>query len=149
LQEAEIDDAASLVLPATQLIVNPCSDWRDKQDIKDKIVGTEWEAAELYPAESRVQDEGNWSHLWVMPKGGRYSFGFIEGETRCSDKAAKVNEVQRPLAQRGDMSPLKGDGGLSERALVATHLGLKEGTKNGILGPVTVTPDEKISFGGS
>jgi hypothetical protein len=84
----------------------PCSDWRDKQAIKNQIVGPEWEAAELYPAESRVQDQGNWSHLWVMPKGRRYSFGFIEGKTRRSDKPAKANEGQRPLAQRGDTSPL-------------------------------------------
>jgi hypothetical protein len=42
-----------------------------------------------------------------MPKGGRHSFGFIEGKTSRSDKPAKANEVQRPLAQRGDMSPLK------------------------------------------
>jgi hypothetical protein len=85
----------------------PCSSWRDKQAIKNQIVGPEWEAAELYPAESRVQDQGNWCHLWVMPKGRRYSFGFIEGKTRRSDKPAKANEVQRPLAQRGDTSPLE------------------------------------------
>ena len=78
----------------------PCSDWRDKQAIKNQIVGPEWEAAELYPAESRVMDKGNWSHLWVMPKGKRYSFGFLEGDH--SDKPAKANEVQRPLAQRGN-----------------------------------------------
>ena len=82
----------------------PCSDWRDKQAIKNQIVGPKWEAAEIYPAESRVQDEGNWSHLWVMPKGERHSFGFLEGNR--SDKPAKANEVQRPLAQRGDCSPL-------------------------------------------
>ena len=84
----------------------PCSDWRDKQAIKNQLAGAEWEAAELYPAESRVQDEGNWSHLWVMPKGGRYSFGFIEGKTSRSDRPAKPNEVQRQLAQRGDTEPL-------------------------------------------
>jgi hypothetical protein len=90
----------------------PCSDWRDKQAIKNQIVGPDWEAAELYPAESRVQDQGNWFHLWVMPKRGRYSFGFIEGETRRSDKPAKANEMQRPLARRGDISPLKRDSGI-------------------------------------
>jgi len=36
----------------------------------------------------------------VMPKGKRYSFGFLEGDH--SDKPAKANEVQRPLAQRGN-----------------------------------------------
>ena len=85
----------------------PCSDWRDKLAIKNQIVGAKWEAAELYPAESRIQDRGNWSHLWVMPKGERYSFGFIESEVSRSDKPAKANEIQRPLAQRGDTTPLK------------------------------------------
>jgi hypothetical protein len=85
----------------------PCSDWRDKQAIKSQIVGPDWEAAELYPAEARVQDEGNWSHLWVMPKGERYPWGYIESAVSRSDKPARANEVQRPLVQRGDISPLK------------------------------------------
>jgi hypothetical protein len=83
----------------------PCSDWRDKQAIKNQILGPEWEAAELYPAESRVQDQGNWYHLQVMPKGKQFPFGFLE--TRSSDKPAWPNEEQRPLEQGGDLTPLE------------------------------------------
>jgi hypothetical protein len=83
----------------------PCTDWRDKQAIKNQIVGPEWEAAELYPAESRLQDTGNWYHLWVVPRGQRYPWGFSSA-VRRSDKPAKPNEIQRPLMERGDMSQL-------------------------------------------
>lgn len=58
----------------------PCLDWRDKQAIKNQIAGPECEAAEVYPAESRVVDTSNWSHLWVLPLSERFSFGFIEGQ---------------------------------------------------------------------
>src|ERR1700732_3927666 len=83
----------------------PCSDWRDKQEIKNQIVGAEWEAVEVYPAESRVLDLGNWAHLFVMPNGERFPLGFV-GEASRSDKPVTANEVQRPLAQRGDTEPL-------------------------------------------
>lgn len=49
-------------------------DWRDFQRIKNDIVGEEWEAVELYPAESRLMDPSNYYYLWCAPKipVGRY-----------------------------------------------------------------------------
>ena len=44
-------------------------DWRDLQRIKNEIAGPEREACELYPAESRLVDEANQFHLWVLPEG--------------------------------------------------------------------------------
>lgn len=41
-------------------------DWRDLQQIKNMIVGPEYEAMELYPAESRLVDTANQYHLWVF-----------------------------------------------------------------------------------
>lgn len=41
---------------------------------KNKIVGEEFEALELYPARSRHMDEGNCYHLWILAP--------HEGETR-------------------------------------------------------------------
>jgi len=41
-------------------------DWRDLQEIKNLIVGTEHEAMEIYPAESRLVDTANQYHLWVF-----------------------------------------------------------------------------------
>jgi hypothetical protein len=44
----------------------PCRDWRTFQAIKDKLVGPEYEAIELYPAHSRLMDVGNTYHLWIL-----------------------------------------------------------------------------------
>ena len=44
----------------------PCRDWRDFQRIKNQLAGPEWEAVELYPAESRLVDMANQFHLWCF-----------------------------------------------------------------------------------
>ncbi|MCB1423191.1 MAG: hypothetical protein KDJ69_12145 [Nitratireductor sp.] len=44
----------------------PVHDWRDLQAIKNKLYGPEYEAVELYPAESRLGDTANQYHLWVL-----------------------------------------------------------------------------------
>jgi len=49
----------------------PIMDWRDLQDIKNKIVGEECEAIQLFPAESRCVDSANQYHLWAFKKLGR------------------------------------------------------------------------------
>lgn len=43
-------------------------DWRDLQRIKNDLCGHAWEAMELYPAESRLIDSSNQTHLWCFPK---------------------------------------------------------------------------------
>lgn len=45
----------------------PCRDWRDFQRIKNQLAGPEWEAMEIYPAESRMVDMANQYHLWCFP----------------------------------------------------------------------------------
>jgi hypothetical protein len=42
-------------------------DWRDFQRIKNQLCGPEWEAIELYPAESRLVDMANQYHLFCFP----------------------------------------------------------------------------------
>ncbi len=42
-----------------------CKEWRHLQRIKNEIVGPEYEAMEMFPAESRLVDTGNQYHLWV------------------------------------------------------------------------------------
>jgi hypothetical protein len=42
-------------------------DWRDFQRIKNQLAGPEWEAVEIYPAESRLVDAANQYHLWCFP----------------------------------------------------------------------------------
>jgi hypothetical protein len=66
----------------------PCTDWKDRQQIKNELIGPEYEAVELFPAESRLIDTNNEYHLWVHPNlGFRFPFGF--SSNRCV--------VQRPM----------------------------------------------------
>lgn len=46
----------------------PRHDWRDMQRIKNDLVGEEWEAIELFPAESRLLDPSNYYTLYCAPK---------------------------------------------------------------------------------
>jgi hypothetical protein len=39
-------------------------DWQEKQWAKNDILGKEWEAVELFPAESRERNTANTYHLW-------------------------------------------------------------------------------------
>ena len=43
----------------------PSHNWRHFQQIKNQLVGPEYEAIELYPAERRLVDTANQYHLWV------------------------------------------------------------------------------------
>lgn len=74
----------------------PIHDWRDLQAIKNKLVGDEREALELYPAESRRVDTANQYHLWVLPAGDFLPVGWT-GRLVMDAGEAKDNSVQRPL----------------------------------------------------
>jgi hypothetical protein len=56
----------------------PVSNWRDKQEIKNYLVGRDCEGVELYPAEvDRKHDQANIYHLWVVDDPHfRFPFGF-------------------------------------------------------------------------
>ena len=41
-------------------------DWRDLQRIKNELVGPEYDAVEIYPAESRLVDTANQFHIFVF-----------------------------------------------------------------------------------
>jgi hypothetical protein len=64
-------------------------DWCAIQAIKNEIVGPEYEAIELYPAASRLMDEGNCYHLWVLVPN--------EGEERPPWVPLGFNKVPRFL----------------------------------------------------
>lgn len=54
-----------------------CKEWRHLQRIKNEIVGPEFEAMEIFPAESRLVDTGNQYHLWVHKDPGfRFPVGW-------------------------------------------------------------------------
>jgi len=55
----------------------PCMSWRDFQRIKNELVGPEYEAVELFPAESRLLDSANEYHLYAVADARyRFPFGF-------------------------------------------------------------------------
>jgi hypothetical protein len=56
----------------------PIRDWRVGQRVKNELAGPEWEAMELYPAESRVVDTSNEYHLYAFD--GELPVGFSNGE---------------------------------------------------------------------
>lgn len=45
----------------------PRHDWREFQLIKNQLAGPEWEALELFPAESRLVDPSNYFYLFCAP----------------------------------------------------------------------------------
>lgn len=74
-------------------------DWRHKQEIKNMLVGPEYEGLELYPAESRLVDTANQYHLWVLREEGyRLPFGFHERAVLYENDPAS-GAVQRPRAK--------------------------------------------------
>jgi hypothetical protein len=57
----------------------PIDDWRDKQRIKNLIVGPEHEGVELFPAEGRLVDTANQFHMFIIADPGvRFPFGYQE-----------------------------------------------------------------------
>jgi hypothetical protein len=76
----------------------PIRDWRVGQRIKNQLVGAEWEAIELYPAESRVVDTANSWHLWCMEW---MPFGFETGERATQDQLDASKNVHHAM-QRDD-----------------------------------------------
>jgi hypothetical protein len=79
----------------------PIHDWRDLQEIKNMLVGKQYEAIELYPSENRKVDTANQYHLWVFIKHidsdeiPVLPIGF--NERIVTSSAVLDNGVQRPL----------------------------------------------------
>ena len=74
---------------------SPIRDWRAMQRIKNELCGTTCEAVELYPAESRLIDEANQYHLWVLEPGAVFTFGYNMGR-QVSSEPLKGKGRQRP-----------------------------------------------------
>jgi hypothetical protein len=77
-------------LAISRLDRGTCNEWADLQRIKNEIVGPEYEAIELFPAESRLVNTGNEYHLWVhsdphfrFPVGWQQRMVFSDPVPRC------------------------------------------------------------------
>jgi len=53
-------------------------DWRELQKIKNAIAGPEREGCEIFPAESRLVDTSNQFHIFVLPEGEKFPFGYAD-----------------------------------------------------------------------
>lgn len=72
----------------------PIHDWRDLQLIKNMLCGPEREGCEIYPRESRLVDTSNQYHIYVLPEGQEFPFGF---DDRMIVSSNGRNSVQRPF----------------------------------------------------
>jgi hypothetical protein len=68
-------------------------DFRDYQNIKNNVCGEDWEAIELYPAESRLVDPSNYFILWAFPP-GVLNLGMAGRDVR---DLAEADSPQRPF----------------------------------------------------
>jgi hypothetical protein len=77
--------------------------WRDKQAIKNQLLGPECEAIELYPADSRLVDTANQFHLWgVRDPDYRFPIGWNERKVIDGNGKRDPNTgvTQTPLDER-------------------------------------------------
>jgi hypothetical protein len=76
----------------------PCKDWKERQQIKSQLIGPEYEAVELFPAESRLIDTTNEYHLWVHPSPQyRFPFGFNSNRCVIDSPQTLEEESYQPL----------------------------------------------------
>ena len=69
-------------------------DWRHFQRIKNELLGSEIEAVEMYPAETRLVDTSNQYHLWAFDDPNfRFPFGYKD---RLVTEGNKGLTRQRP-----------------------------------------------------
>lgn len=99
MREYSYDDSGAKYqwLVIRRLDAEAVHDWRHFQRIKNELCGPECEAIEIYPAESRLVDASNQYHLFVMPPGFKFPFGYNERDV--SDQMLPQSGVlkQRPF----------------------------------------------------
>jgi|SRR5581483_5139714 len=80
----------------------PIRDWRHLQSIKNEVAGWGREGFELFPAESRLVDQANQTHLWVMGAGDMLPIGFPQREVKTEAEArAAMQDVLGPGPDKG------------------------------------------------
>ncbi len=77
----------------------PIVSWQDKQTIKNLFVGPEYEAMEIFPAESRLVDCANQYHVWAfIDRDFRIPMGWTERLVRTDPSTQKrVEEAIRSI----------------------------------------------------
>lgn len=65
-------------LSIKRLDKEPIRCWRDLQRIKNEVLGPNIEGVELYPSEERLVDTSNQFHIFCLPGGMYFPFGYTE-----------------------------------------------------------------------
>lgn len=79
--------------------------WRHFQQIKNEVCGPFFEAVELYPSETRVADNANQYHLWVMPEGVILELGFSGGMVLVDDDEVERYNTNGDKGRQEPMQP--------------------------------------------
>jgi hypothetical protein len=100
-------DLPMVHLSIKRLDRKPIRDWRDLQRIKDELVGTDAEGVEIYPSQARLIDGANQHHIFCIPPGQVFPFGFEERsvtdnkeESLKQMEEAGLGEISKNLEQR-------------------------------------------------
>lgn len=93
----EFPSGRTFHLSIKRLDQKPVRSWRDFQRIKNELIGPEYEAVEIYPADERLVDTANQYHLWgfAIPE-YRLPFGF--NERLVSDDFPDTGAVQQKFS---------------------------------------------------
>lgn len=112
VQESDDPDGPPMIhLSIRNIDRSPARDWRDFQRIKNQLAGPEWEAVEIYPAESRKVDGANQYHLWCFPF--RLGIGFNERlvsnqyQTETLTPGAVQRDPEKVDLMYGGLTPMK------------------------------------------
>jgi hypothetical protein len=82
----------------------PIRNWRHFQQMKNEICGPEFEALELFPRESRIADNANQYHLFVLPEDMDIPVGFPTGFVTIKDDEV---EAYNKAGGRGRQEPMQ------------------------------------------
>jgi len=69
--------------------------WRILREIKNLIVGPDYEGMEMYPAEGRLVDESNQYHLFVLKDKKHFPFGYTKRSVYYESGLDGLNTKQR------------------------------------------------------
>jgi len=87
----------------TTCVGNIVRDWEDIQRIKNEIAGSEFEAVELFPAETRRIRVIEFTHIWCLPKKGRWPIGFNLAMGREKEGHVEVPTAEKPAPDLGEI----------------------------------------------
>ena len=71
----------------------PVNNWQDMQTMKNRLVGTNCDAIQIFPAEDRMVNTANQYHLIVFPGGEKIPFGW---QQRTVSTNNTTNETDKP-----------------------------------------------------